>query len=358
LTGETTAPAIISWNITVRCPLKCDHCYVNAKNSEAEGVLSTEEAEKVIDEISAFSKPLLILSGGEPLLRDDICRIITYGTKKGLKMAVGTSGYTLDEDMAVKLKDAGLKAVAVSLDSSEPEFHDAFRGVKGAWERAVCAIENCKNAGLAVQINTTLLSPSIEKTASVIAMGISMGVSDYQVFFPVRTGRGENLGIQDSLEYENLIREILVMYGDSDLNIRPTCAPQFRRIAEQAGIKNKRWGRGCLAGITYCRIYANGEVTPCPYLPLSAGNLRKKSFKEISEDSDLLNALRVRTNLRGKCGKCSYSDICGGCRARAYAGSKTFFSKWCDGLMEPYSGADDVCGEDPWCPYEPWGVIQ
>ncbi|WP_052418730.1 radical SAM/SPASM domain-containing protein [Methanolacinia paynteri] len=353
MNGKYPPPRLISWNVTLRCPLKCDHCYVDAGKSEAGDVLSTKEAEKVIDSISESGSPLLILSGGEPLMRDDICGLVAYGTKKGLRMAMGTSGFTLDENMARRLKDAGLKAVAISLDSVDPAFHDKFRGTAGAWEKAVSAIEYCKDADIDVQINMTMVSPDMKNVESVIGMGSSMGVSDYQIFFPVHTGRGENLEIQDPDNYETIIREILEKYNESDLNIRPTCAPQFRRIAKESGIDNKRWGRGCIAGISYCRIYANGEVTPCPYLPLSAGNLREKSFGDIWQNSGLFAALRDPGLLTGKCGRCGYTDICGGCRARAYAGSKTVPVRWCDGLMEPYYGTGEVCGEDPWCPYEP-----
>ncbi len=349
-------PRIISWNITLRCPLKCAHCYVDAGNSEPEGVLSTNEAKRVIDQIADAGSPILVLSGGEPLLREDICEIATYGTEKKLRMVMGTSGYYLDEEMALRLKEAGIKAVAISLDSIEPAIHDAFRGVEGAWERAVHAVDACNAAGIPVQINMTVVRPVIGDIESLITYGESKGVKDYHLFFPVRTGRGEGISLSTPEEYEGIIHEVLTRYRDSRLNIRPTCAPQFRRIADDLGIENPQWGRGCLAGITYCRIYATGEVTPCPYIPLSAGNLKRNTFDEIWRESELFLKLRDLDNITGKCGRCTYKIACGGCRARAYQ-NLTSSPRWCDGLAEPQHYSEEIFAEDPWCSYQPREVI-
>ena len=153
-----------------------------------------------------------------------------------------------------------------------------------------------------------------------------------------------------------MIRQILIRYRNSDLNIRPTCAPQFRRIADELGIVNPAWGRGCLAGITYCRIFANGDVTPCPYLPVSAGNVRTTPFSEIWHHSPLLTSLRDPTKLTGKCGRCDFKTTCGGCRARAFRQEDATSPLWCDGLATPATLNGECCGEDPWCPYQPAGV--
>jgi AdoMet-dependent heme synthase len=347
------APRIISWNITLRCPLKCSHCYVDAGDEEVGGVLSTQEAFSVIDQICGTGKPVVVLSGGEPLLRDDIYDIARYGTEKGLRMVMGTSGYLIDNDTAVKLRDAGIRAVAISLDSKDPATHDSFRGLEGVWERAVKAIGYCRDAGIAVQINMSVMRSAIHDVEEVIGLGTSLGVRDYQLFFPVPTGRARQIEPRSPQEYEEMIRQILIRYRDSDIHIRPTCAPQFRRIADDAGITTPAWGRGCIAGISYCRIYANGDVTPCPYLPVSAGNVRTQSFADIWHNSPLFAALRDPGTLTGKCGRCRYKTICGGCRARAYRGADVFSTGWCDGLARPQNLAGDICGEDPWCPYEP-----
>ncbi len=349
-------PRLISWNITLRCPLKCAHCYVDAGNSEPDGVLSTDEAKEVIDQIADVGSPILVLSGGEPLLREDICDIASYGTKKGLRMVMGTSGYSLDEEMALRLKEAGIKAVAISLDSTDPAIHDTFRGVEGAWDRAVHAIDSCNAAEIPVQINMTVVRPVIGDIDSLIQFCINKGVKDYHLFFPVRTGRGEGISLSTPEEYEGIIREVLARYRNSGLNIRPTCAPQFRRIADDLGIENPQWGRGCLAGITYCRIYATGEVTPCPYLTVSVGNLKKTSFSDIWYRSELFVKLRDLNNITGKCGRCTYKAACGGCRARAYQNPASS-PRWCDGLAAPKHQTDEIFGEDPWCAYQPREVL-
>ena len=348
-------PRIISWNLTIRCPLSCPHCYVNAGHTEADGVLSTQEALAVIDQIRAAGSPIIVLSGGEPLMRDDLCTIARYGTDHGLRMVMGTSGYFLDHPMAVRLKEAGIQAAAISLDSVDPAVHDSFRGVKGAWERAVKAINNCTEEGIGVQINITAMRPAAGDIESVVEFGKSLGVHDYQVFFPVPTGRAGETVPKNPEQYEDVIRHVLIRYRDSSIHLRPTCAPQFRRIAEDLGIEKPGWGRGCIAGISYCRIFANGEVTPCPYLPVSAGNVREIPFSRIWNESPVFSALRDPGRLTGKCGRCEYKTICGGCRARAYRGTEAFSSRWCDGLETPAAIGGELCAEDPWCPYEPGG---
>ncbi len=353
MNGAVNAPRIISWNITLRCPLKCSHCYVDAGDKEVDGVLSTQEAFSVIDRIRATGTPVVVLSGGEPLLRGDVNAIARYGTEKGLRMVMGTSGYLIDRETAGKLRDAGIRAVAISIDSAEPAAHDAFRGIAGVWERAVQAIRHCRDEGISVQINMSVMRPSVADVAGVIGLGTSLGVRTYQLFFPIPTGRARETGLRSRKEYEDLIRTILVRYQNSGLNIRPTCAPQFRRIAKEAGIRNPGWGRGCIAGISYCRIYANGDVTPCPYLPVSAGNVRITPFDQIWKGSEIFRALRDPDPFTGKCGRCEYRTVCGGCRARAYRGADALSHFWCDGLEKPAAVIGELCSEDPWCPYEP-----
>lgn len=329
---------------------------MDAGEKEADGVLSTQEAFSVIDQIRATGKPIVVLSGGEPLMREDIFAIARYGTDKGLRMVMGTSGYLLNQVLAKKLRGAGIRAVAISIDSSDPSVHNAFRGIDGAWERAVQAIRFCHDEKIGVQINMSVMRSGIGDVEEVIKMGTALGVRDYHLFFPVPTGRARLIEPRSALEYEELIRQILIKYQNSDLNIRPTCAPQFRRIADGLGITNPAWGRGCLAGITYCRIFANGDVTPCPYLPVSAGNVRATPFSEIWNDADLFTTLRDMDNLTGKCGRCNFKTSCGGCRARAYRKENTTSTLWCDGLAQPETLNGEICGEDPWCPYQPGDV--
>jgi radical SAM protein with 4Fe4S-binding SPASM domain len=326
---------------------------VDAGEREAEGVLSTEEAFCVIDQICETGKPVVVLSGGEPLLREDIFAIARYGTEQGLRMVIGTSGMLIDRTKAAQIREAGIKAVAVSLDSASPAIHDAFRGMNGVWEKVVQAIRFCHDEKIGVQINMSVMRSDIDDVRGVIELGTTLGVRDYQIFFPVPTGRAREIEPGSPQEYEALIRQILLNYGNGSVNIRPTCAPQFRRIADDLGIKNPAWGRGCIAGISYCRIYANGDVTPCPYLPVSAGNVRVTPFPEIWNNSEIFAALRDPDLLTGKCRRCRFKTICGGCRARAYRGADAFSPRWCDGLAPPDALGGDLCGEDPYCPYEP-----
>lgn len=352
---KTPGPQLISWNITLRCPLRCAHCYVDAGGHEAEGVLSTVEAYAVIDQICELGKPVVILSGGEPLMREDIFAIARYGAGKGLKMAMGTSGVLIDGEMARRIRESGIRRVAISVDSSDPVVHDRFRGLPGAWERTIQGIRHCRDAGIRVQINMTVLSPTLQAIQDVVSLGTDLGVTDYQIFFPVPTGRGNAVSWLTPQVYEDLIRDVLVAYRNSDVNIRPTCAPQFRRIADTLGIQNPSWGRGCIAGIRYCRIFANGDVTPCPYLPARAGNVRKIPLKEIWERSPVFLALRDPSLLTGKCGRCGYREVCGGCRARSF-GTGVHMTDLCGGIARPENPAGDLCGKDPWCCYEPKGA--
>lgn len=349
----TAPPRIISWNVTTRCPLKCAHCYVDAGEKEASGVLSTSEAFAVIDQICETGKPVVVLSGGEPLMRDDIFTIARHGTDRGLRMVMGSSGYLLDAIAAGRLRDSGIQAVAISLDSANPKMHDSFRGIPGVWERAVQAIRSCQEEGIHVQINMSVMHPDISEVDGVIGIGTNLGVHDYQIFFPVPTGRAQSSLFAGQAECENLIREVLVRYRDAPVNIRPTCAPQFRRIADELGIRNNSWGKGCIAGITYCRIFANGDVTPCPYLPVSAGNVCETPLREIWNHSEVFTRLRDPGQTRGRCRICRYGTVCGGCRARAYRGVRALSSGWCDGLVQPGDPGADIYGEDPFCTYHP-----
>lgn len=346
------APRLISWNITLRCPLKCAHCYVDAGDREAEGVLSTEEAFCVIDQIREIGRPIVVLSGGEPLMREDLYAIAEYGTRRGLRMVLGSSGFLIDRQAAGRLRRAGIRAAAISIDSVDPAVHDAFRGMDGVWEKAVQAVGHCLDAGIGVQVNMSVMRPDFAEIEGVIGLGSALGVRDYHLFLPVQTGRGRGIKQQSPREYEDLIRRILLEYRESALRIRPICAPQFRRIADELGI-DAGWSRGCLAGLTYCRIFATGDVTPCPYLPVSAGNLLTTSFGEIWQHSAVFAALRDTDRLTGKCGRCTYKAICGGCRARAYRGAAAVPVQWCDGLEQPQAPEGEICAEDPFCPYEP-----
>jgi len=351
-TEEKYVPLVVSWNVTLMCNLKCSHCYINAKETKQVDELSTDAAKMLIHQLTEVSRPLLILSGGEPLLRDDIYEIIRYGADRGLRMGMGSNGMLIDDEVARKLKDAGMWTVAISLDSSIPERHDEFRGVKGCWKHAVNAIKALKKVDIQVQVNCTVTRQNYDEVDDILALAEDLGVDNFHLFFLVPTGRGTDIEDITPRMYEDMITSTLAKTTKYKLNVKPSCAPQFMRIAKEQGVDMSRWVRGCMAGLYYCRIYPSGEVTPCPYMPVSLGNIREKSFKDIWFNSEVFKALRDFDQLKGKCGLCEHRDVCGGCRARAY-GVATEFMDFCGALHEPTEARGDYLASDPWCIYQP-----
>ena len=351
-TMERFVPLVVSWNITRECNLKCSHCYINATDKKLENELNTQEAKNLMDQIYQVSRPLLILSGGEPLLRPDIFELIKYGSKIGLKMGLGSNGSLIDEAAAAKLREASIATVSISLDSNIPKQHDEFRGVPGSWKKAVEACKVLRRNNVLVQVNTTLTQQNYSQIDDIMALAEHIGVENFHLFFLVPTGRGAKLSDLSPEQYEVMITKTFMKTADHTLNVRPSCAPQFMRIAKDMGLDMRHWIRGCIAGLYYCRVYPNGDVTPCPYLPIKLGNVRDKSFKDIWFNSEVFNALRDPNSLKGKCGVCEYRSLCGGCRARAYGLSNDFID-YCGDLHEPTEIKRDYLTEDPWCVYRP-----
>jgi AdoMet-dependent heme synthase len=349
---EKFIPLVVSWNLTRKCNLKCPHCYINAAPNELKGELTTEEGKRLIDQIAQVSHPLLILSGGEPLLRKDVYELIQYGTQKGLRMGLGSNGSLIDAKVAGKLKEAGIKTVSISIDSNIPQQHDEFRGVQGSWDKAIKAIKALRENDVLVQVNTTLTQDNYNQIDEIMSIVEEIGVENFHLFFLVPTGRGAKMADITPAMYENMITTTFAKTHKHKLNVRPSCAPQFMRIAKGMGLDMRQWIRGCIAGMYYCRIYPNGDVTPCPYLPVKLGNIRETSFKEIWFNSPVFNALRNPSSLKGKCGACDHKTLCGGCRARAY-GLSSDFVDYCGDLHEPGELKGDYLTEDPWCVYQP-----
>ena len=345
-------PLVMSWNVTRECNMKCSHCYINATEKKLDNELTTKEAKGLMDQICQVSKPLLILSGGEPLLREDIFELIKYGSSLGLKMGLGSNGSLIDDGVAKKLKAAGTATVSISLDSNIPEQHDEFRGVKGAFEKAVNACKILRNNDVLVQVNATLTQNNYDQIDDIMSLAENIGVENFHLFFLVPTGRGKKLTDISPQKYEDMITHTFAKVASHKLNVRPSCAPQFMRIAKGMGLDMRQWIRGCIAGLYYCRIYPNGDVTPCPYLPIKLGNIREKTFKEIWLTSEVFKALRDPNKLKGKCGSCEFRILCGGCRARAYGLSSDFID-YCGDLNVPSEIKRDYLAEDPWCVYEP-----
>ena len=320
---------------TNRCNLKCSHCYQDAGNAK-EAELSTEEGKKLIDESARAGFKIMIFSGGEPLMRPDIFELIAYAASKGLRPVFGTNGMMITREVAQKLKDCGAMAMGISLDSLNEEKHNAFRGDPHAFERTVQGMENCRAVGLPFQIHTTIMDWNKSEILDVIDFAVKKGAMAEYIFFLIPVGRGvmiEETAVEVQ-EYEELLRSIMEKQKQVKIDIKPTCAPQFTRVAKQVGVDvSPRFSRGCLAGLTYCIISPVGKVRPCAYMVEEAGDVRERPFDEIWKDSRVFNTLRTQA-YKGACGKCGYKNVCGGCRARS-----------------AYYHDGDILQEDSYCAY-------
>lgn len=340
------SPYLVAWNLTKRCNLKCSHCYLDASELEDGGTdeLTKEDGISLIEQISKVNpNTILVITGGEPLLRGDILDIGASAVKKLMMVVLGTNGILIDKPLASELVRIGITGTGISLDSLDSKRHDAFRGLPGAWESTMKGIEACKEAGLEFQIHTTVNKDNLDEIDSIIEYSHKAGARVFNLFFLVCTGRGEKFTDISPPQYESTLRRMVDMQGRYEgMLIRARCAPYFKRIAYQKDPLSPLtkaagyMGGGCLAGTFYCRIAPNGDVTPCPYMTVSAGNIKKESFSSIWANSSILKSLR-NPDLGGKCGECEYRLLCGGCRAR------------------PYSATGDFLGEDSWCLYKPKG---
>jgi radical SAM protein with 4Fe4S-binding SPASM domain len=348
-------PRIVSWNVTFRCPLRCLHCYSNSGERNLPYELDTAGGRDLLCQLAEAGTRIVILSGGEPLLRQDIFDLAGHGTDLGLRMAMGTSGVCITDEVAGRMKDSGIRKVAISLDSTRSSIHDRFRGVPGAFDGAVRGIGLLEDHEIPVQLNVTVTSENYEEILGIIRFGKNIGIQDIHLFFLVPTGRGSTVSDISPEMYEAMIRNVLILSADEGIPVRPTCAPQFMRIAQELGLSRKEWTRGCIAGRSYCRIDPAGAVTPCPYLPVSVGDCTETRFGDIWKHSEIFGLLRDTSALEGKCGRCEYAGVCGGCRARAY-GLSRLVPNICGDLDTPETLPGNMMAEEPWCPYQPAGV--
>lgn len=296
-----------------------------------ENELTTEEGMKLLDSVASLGGKMFVLSGGEPLLRRDLFKLSSYGASLGLKMLLATNGTLISSYVARKIVDSGVKVVAISLDGAKPETHDSFRGVPGVFKSTLKGIKECIKAGLDVQINVTVTKLNYGEVPEILIMAEKLGAKYVHVFHFVPTGRGTvSSEMEVSVnEYKNLLNNVYRLQKHLNLLIKPTCAPQYWAYLAKEGNPFtskflKVYPRGCIAGASYAYINPLGEVTPCPYLPVTVGNVREKSFSDIWRNSTILRELRDRNNLKGRCCECMYREICGGCRARSYAHYKDY----------------------------------
>ncbi len=328
-------PDLISWNLTSACNLRCPHCYLDAGQA-GKHEMTTGECFDLIAEMSALGTGMLILTGGEPLLRRDVFSIAQRASQAGIMVVMGTNGILLDEELVITLKESGVSGVGISLDSLNPEQHDAFRGVAGCWEKTVRGIRTCIAAGLPVVLQTTLTASNRGEIPALMDFAHREGAQSFNLYHLVCTGRGESLSDVSPQQYEeSLIYLVEAQSRYPGMMVRAKCAPHGNRIANQRGLPFLL-GAGCPAGTSYLRIAPEGDVTPCPYLPLVAGNVRERSLRLIWEEATLFAGLRA-PQLKGRCGSCEFGEDCIGCRARAWAAT------------------GDYLADDPWCEHQPDG---
>jgi putative heme d1 biosynthesis radical SAM protein NirJ2 len=310
---------IVSWMTTNRCNLKCKHCYQDAEGTEAsiDEELTTDEAMVLIEQIAKAGFRIMIFSGGEPLLRPDIFELVAHAAAQGLRPVFGSNGMLITSQVARRLKDAGAAAMGISLDSLDELKHNEFRGDPQAWELTLAGINNCREAGLPFQIHTTIMDWNQAEVLDITDFAVELGAIAHYLFFLIPVGRGKYIAETSLqvLENETLLTRIMEKQQQVSIDLKPTCAPQFVRVARQMGV-DTRFSRGCLAGLTYCIISPKGIVRPCAYMLEPAGDLRKESFDSSWENSELFKTLRSQAYEK-PCGACDYKDGCGGCRARA-----------------------------------------
>ena len=358
---EFARPYVISWNLTYRCNLACEHCYLDAGGTPLVGTenfadrseLGTEECFRVIDEIAAFAPECMtILTGGEPLLRRDILEIVQRAADRGLWVVVGTNGVRITENVAKRLADAGARGLSLSLDALDPDRHDRFRKVRGAWRNTVEGAEILNRNGLPFIVQTTAGSHNLGELEAIADFACErLAAKVWNLYFLVPTGRGQFVSDITPTQYDDVLGSLYRIQRKYQrrMLVNAKCAPHYiKTVLEQAALSAdgsaatelpirtySDGAGGCPAGTHYMGIRPNGDVTPCPYLPVFAGTLRSASLADLWSSSELFAGVRRRASLGGRCGECEMNGHCGGCRARAF------------GMT------GDLMSEDPLCTHTP-----
>ncbi len=342
--GPEPVPHVIAWNLTRRCNLECAHCYISAGAWHAAAdEMPTADCLRVVDEILEVSPaPMLILSGGEPLLREDLETIARRAADGGATVVVGTNGTRLTRERIDSLMAAGVRGVAVSIDSLDPTYHDRFRHGAGSLGETLAAIERLREARLDFVVQTTVTRGNRGEIARLAAWAAEKGAVSFNCYFVVATGRASGMRGLSPRENDAVLAELVALGKEyrGRMMVRSKCQPQIMRHAyetdPESGLLD--YATRCPCGVQYCRITPDGKVTPCPYMPVEAGDLSSETFGDIWRGSSVLRELRA-TGLGGRCGRCEFRVVCGGCRARAFAEE------------------GDWLGEDPACSYVPTGLV-
>lgn len=381
-TQKTYAPRLVFWEVTNGCNLRCVHCRATATELASPTDLTTDRALDIISQIAAFANPILVLSGGEPLYRSDIFQLARFAADKGLRVALATNGTLVTRDVAQKIVESGIRRVSISLDGADKDTHDTFRGIPGAFEAALYGFRNLKQVGMPVQINTTIARHNAKQLPAILELARQIGADALHTFLLVPVGCGVDIAAEQMVppdEYEQMLHWFYDRSLEGGIELKATCAPHYYRVVRQRRAADRRAAvaqpassgeigpvdalmpgatgvaihpkghpqghpggndmsamtKGCLAGTGVCFISHEGEVFPCGYLPVVAGDLRKQSFAEIWNDAAVFADLRDDDKLEGKCGCCEFRHVCMGCRARAFAATGNYMS------------------EEPFCVYSP-----
>ena len=358
------APFVLIWEATQACDLTCQHCRAAAQPNHHPGELTTQEGEKLLSQAAELGTPIFILSGGDPLKRNDLFHLIRYGSELKMRMAtIPAATDLLTEGVVRQLKESGLSQIAQSIDFPRAELHDRFRGVPGAFAKSMQAIQWARHCNMPAQINTTLCAQSAPYLEEMVALIQQLGIVFWEVFFLVPMGRGADLGRLTAVQCEEIFALLYRVQKSSRFLVKVTEAPHYRRYVTQCEMEEKEAGRrpqapvrdlprqlmrtegpghsiglatrGVNSGNGFAFISHTGEVYPSGFLPVSAGNIRDQSLAHLYQHSELFQQLRRPWDFKGVCGLCEFNNICGGSRSRAYA----------------ITG--DYLASDPWCVYQP-----
>jgi heme b synthase len=346
--GPSDQLRLVAWEITRSCNLNCVHCRAASEKGPYPGELGRDRCLEILEEIGRIGNPIIILTGGEPLLREDVFELARRGTAMGHRMVMATNGTLLTPAIASAIKESGIQRVSISLDGATEGEHDSFRRVEGAFRGALSGIEILKAAGIEFQINTTVTRHNSSRVEAIMDMVVGLGAAAHHLFLLVPTGRARDMASQeiDADEYERLLLWLCGVRDRVPLHVKATCAPHYYRILRQEAARKgervtfERYGldavtRGCLGGTSFCFISHEGIVQPCGYLELNCGDLKSAPFDLVWKTSEVFGRLRDFSKYKGKCGVCEYLRVCGGCRARAF------------------EATGDYMAEEPLCSYSP-----
>jgi heme b synthase len=321
---------LIAWEVTRSCNLACRHCRAEAHPDPYPEELSTTEAKSLIDSFPEVGDPIIIFTGGDPMMRSDVYELASYAASKGLRCVMSPNGTLITPETAKKIKDAGFQRCSISIDAATAAEHDNFRGVPGAFQASMRGIECLKAEGIEFQINTTVTKSNLHSFKDIFQLCEHLGAVAWHIFLLVPMGRA--VEIQEEVitakEYEEVLHWLYDFRKTTSMHLKATCAPHYYRIMRQRAheegitVSKETFGmdamtRGCLGGTGFCFISHTGQLQPCGYLTLDCGNVRTTPFPELWKKTPWFLKFRNQDEYTGKCGVCEYHKVCGGCRARA-----------------------------------------